>query len=117
MKNACENRRPRVGPCAEEPKGAGTPNWAEPVPEPAPKREAVPWPGSAAATLDTLNALATQWSDVLSCEADLARPVAYPWNDPRPLRLLLAWANCELMKNVAEVGILRHLFAASDRSG
>ena len=119
-------------------------DWAEPVPDRAPpttigwltwhilwwwgsassalrneniaEREAVRWPGNAAATIDALNALSTQWADVLSRATDLERPVAYPWSEPRPLRLLLAWANCELMKNVAEIGMLRHLFAASHRS-
>jgi hypothetical protein len=43
---------------------------------------------------------------------DLARPLAYPWPEPRPLRLALAWANAELMKNVAEIGCVRHLFEA-----
>lgn len=120
-------------------------DWSEPVPEPAPRttigwlawhvlwwwgsaigalrsenipeREAVLWPGNAAATIDALNALSARWSDILSRETDLDRPVAYPWSEPGLLRLLFAWANCELMKNVAEIGIVRHLFAASHRSG
>ncbi|HLY07010.1 MAG TPA: hypothetical protein VKR31_14790 [Rhizomicrobium sp.] len=69
------------------------------------------------ATVQALNAFAAQRSKILESGTDLARAVAYPWNDPRPLRLLLALANCELMKNVAEITVVRHLFAAAHRSG
>lgn len=34
------------------------------------------------------------------------------WADPGPLRLTIAWATSELMKNIAEIGCVRHLFAA-----
>lgn len=118
-------------------------DWFEPAPEPAPpvtigwltwhilwwwgsaiaavrnlpaaSRESVLWPGNAAATVQALNSFAAQWSEILTGAADLQRAAAYPWSEPRPLRLLLAWANCELMKNVAEIGGVRHLFAASRR--
>jgi hypothetical protein len=62
-----------------------------------------------------LEALSTEWSDVLSRldDSDLERPLTYPWREPRPLRLALAWANGELMKNVAEIGYVRLLFEAS----
>ena len=75
----------------------------------------VDWPGSADAVVRRLEALSTEWSDVLSRldDGDLERPLAYPWREPRPLRLALAWANGELMKNVAEIGYVRLLFAAS----
>jgi hypothetical protein len=41
--------------------------------------------------------------------ADLDRPVRYPWPEPRSLAQAAAWANQELMKNVAEIGQLRDL--------
>ena len=59
--------------------------------------------------------LSIGWSDELSRlgENDLDRPLAYPWSEPRALSLALAWVNSELMKNVAEIGCLRHHFEAS----
>lgn len=76
------------------------------------------WPGSAAAAVLLIRALSSEWSDALSLldESDLERPFAYPWSEQRPLRLALAWANSELMKNIAEIGIVRHLFEAARRS-
>jgi hypothetical protein len=76
------------------------------------------WPGSADAVRQSLELLATEWAEVLARldEADLDRPFAYPWPEPRPLSLALAWANSELMKNVAEIGYVRHLFEASRRN-
>ncbi len=75
----------------------------------------VDWPGSADAVVRRLEVLSSEWSDVLSRldDGDLERPLAYPWREPRPLRLALAWANSELMKNVAEIGYVRLLFEAS----
>lgn len=125
--------------------GTWRPDWAEPEPDPAPPvtigwitwhliwwwsgllaamrnerplaRREVVWPGSAAATVQRLEALSREWSELLAAlgESDLERPLAYPWQSPRPLRLALAWANSELMKNVAEIGYVRHLYAASAR--
>ena len=80
----------------------------------------VEWPGNADAVVRRLDALSTEWSNVLTglAESDLERPLTYPWREPRPLRLAIAWANSELMKNVAEIGYVRHLFEASrDRAG
>ena len=119
--------------------GGWYPDWAERVPDPAPpvtigwllwwggaiaavqgervpSRETVPWPGNAFATVAALNTCAETGSAIVRNEKNLKSPPAYPWNDPRPLRFLLAWVNCELMKNVAEIGVLRHLLAASLRS-
>ncbi len=72
----------------------------------------VAWPGSAAAVVQRLEALSAEWAAVLDSleESDLERPLAYPWSEPRPLRLALAWANSELMKNVAEMGCVRRAF-------
>lgn len=82
--------------------------------EPPPTHDAVEWPGSAEAVRERLHQLARDWSAVLDSlsETDLARPLAYPWPEPQQLALSIAWANSELMKNVAEVGILLHQFQA-----
>jgi hypothetical protein len=127
--------------------GAWRPDWAETEPDPAPVttngwlswhliwwwssllaavrqeqpvvRENVLWPGSAEATVHRLDALAAAWTEVLEGldEADLERPFAYPWRDARPLRIALAWANSELMKNVAEIGYVRRLYEVSRERG
>jgi hypothetical protein len=85
--------------------------------ETPPAHGEVDWPGSAHAVVRRLESLSTEWSEVLSRlgDIDLERPLAYPWRDARPLRLAIAWANSELMKNVAELGHLRHLFEAWHR--
>jgi hypothetical protein len=82
-------------------------------------RQDVVWPGSAEATVQRLRALSTDWRGELAKlgDADLERPFAYPWNEPRPLRTAIAWANSELMKNVAEIGYARLLFEARQLRG
>jgi hypothetical protein len=127
--------------------GTWRPDWSVPEPDPAPPttigwltwhliwwwsgllaalrhetpaaHHQVVWPGSADAVVQRLQSLSSEWAGVLSGleEADLERPLAYPWDEERPLRLALAWANSELMKNVAEIGCLRHLFEASRHAG
>lgn len=122
--------------------GAWRPDWADSEPSPAPPvtigwltwhldwwwsgliaavrdeprrpREGVHWPGSAARVIARLDALAAAWSRELAAlkETNLDRPLAFPWPAPRPLAEALAWANVELMKNVAEIGIVRHLHEA-----
>jgi hypothetical protein len=125
--------------------GRWRPDWPEPEPDPPPPasvgwltwhliwwwtevsavlageqaagREGVDWPGSAAATVARLRALAAGWNRLLDSDPDLDVPIAYPWSDPRPARYTLAWGNAELMKNVAEIGTVRHLWAASRDQG
>jgi hypothetical protein len=82
--------------------------------EPRVARQEVVWPGNAVGTVERLRALCTAWRAELAVisEADLERPLAYPWNEPRPLRIAIAWANSELMKNVAEIGYARLLYEA-----
>lgn len=79
--------------------------------------DAVDWPGSAEATKARLNALASDWSIFIAqlTNTDLERPFAYPWAEPRPLRLAAAWCNAEMMKNVAEIGTVRHLYEIAKR--
>jgi|HubBroStandDraft_5_1064220.scaffolds.fasta_scaffold312360_2 hypothetical protein len=77
-------------------------------------REKVVWPGSADGAKRELDTLAKDWSEILSRlgESDLEKPLAYPWDQPRAAWHTLAWVNAELMKNVAEIGAIRHLFEA-----
>lgn len=77
-------------------------------------RQALYWPGSAEAVRQRLETLSTEWGKTLATleESDLEKPIAYPWDNPRPLRYALAWANSELMKNVAEIGYVNHLYLA-----
>jgi hypothetical protein len=77
--------------------------------------DAVDWPGSADGVRRALEGLSGEWSNILSDlnDADLERPLAYPWPEPRPLRHAVAWANSELMKNIAEIGGIRHIFENS----
>jgi len=123
--------------------GVWHPDWAEPEPTPAPPvtigwltwqiiwwwsgvqsafqgkippaYHEVSWPGSAEAVLVQLESLAADWTELLATltDPDLERALAYPWTEPRPLRLALAWANSELMKNIAEIGYIRHLYDAA----
>ena len=83
--------------------------------EPVPERTSILWPGTVKATVERLEHLAQDWRTLLTqlTEPDLAQPVAYPWPQPRPLRLLLAWTNVELAKNIAEIGYARHLYEAN----
>jgi hypothetical protein len=125
--------------------GRWRPDWIVPEPDPAPATttgwltwhlgwwwsdllaavrgetpagmEEVDWPGSALAAVEGIERLAGEWTvflDSLS-EDDLERPLAHPWSEARPLRIALAWANVELMKNTAEIGMMRRLYEASRR--
>ncbi len=79
------------------------------------KRDEVYWPGDCHATVARLRELSAEWDRLLAAmhESDLEQPLAFPWHEARPTRLAIAWANCELMKNVAEIGNIRLLFEAS----
>lgn len=83
--------------------------------QPPLSHEQVHWQGSAAAVVAQIESLAAQWREALAnlTDDDLERPFTYPWQEPQPLRLALAWLNSELMKNVAELGYLRLLYEAS----
>ncbi|WP_444963639.1 DinB family protein [Nocardiopsis sp. M1B1] len=83
------------------------------------EREEVRWPGPEEAA-DWLRGLRTQWLEVLEVlegltGADLDAPAAFPWPPDSGLAVehTAAWVNGELMKNVAELGQLRLLRAAS----
>jgi DinB superfamily len=76
----------------------------------------VTWPGSGAAAVSRLRALATQWRElVLSLGPDdLARSSAFPWDADagRTVAHTVLWVNVELTKNISEIGQLRLLRAA-----
>lgn len=123
--------------------GKWRPDWADTEPDPAPPatigwltwhliwwwsaalaavrkeapviRQEVYWPGSADGVMARIDFLSGGWAYMLSRldETDLETPLAYPWSEPRALKFTLGWANSELMKNVAEIGSMRHLFEAS----
>ncbi|WP_330231845.1 DinB family protein [Nocardia sp. NBC_00508] len=90
-------------------------NHAERLTPPA--RENVHWPGDGPAAIACVRDLGTEWERVLDglTEPDLDRPTAYPWPADAGLTLahMAGWVNAELMKNVAEIGHLRMLRAAS----
>jgi hypothetical protein len=69
-----------------------------------PDRAAVLWPGTGAAALTRIRELAVEWSALLT---DLDE------SPPNTLAHLASWVNIELTKNIAEVGQLRLLRAAT----
>ncbi len=82
-----------------------------------PEREEVVWPGDAAATVAWLEQLAARWGKLLDQldEPALDAGVGFPWpaEAERTVADLLAWANIELMKNIAEIGQLTMLRTAT----
>lgn len=121
--------------------GAWRPDWADVEPDPIPvptigwltwhidwwwstaidhltaaplrARTDVTWPGSGAAAMSRLRALATRWRAILTT-ADLQRPCVFPWGADagRTVAHTALWVNVELTKNIAEIGQLRLLRAA-----
>jgi DinB superfamily len=76
-------------------------------------RENVRWPGSAEATRDWIQQLANEWLGHLksgSLDLESAERTRWPFQG-RPFRDVVAWANIELMKNAAELGYARFLYA------
>ena len=75
------------------------------------ERTAVSWPGPGEPAVAWLRGLRAEWLAALDqlTDADLAAAVpSLPDGDPRrTIGHLIAWANAELMKNVAEIGQLR----------
>ena len=77
-------------------------------------REAIMWPGDGAGVLEWLNELQQEWRAALHklTDADLrsADRTRWPFQD-RPFGDVVAWVNIELMKNAAEIGYARFLYA------
>jgi hypothetical protein len=79
------------------------------------RREDVAWPGSADATRAWLMGLHGQWvADVAALsDGELAATERTRWPfTGRPFHQLGAWLSLELMKNAAEIGYCRFLYAA-----
>lgn len=68
------------------------------------------WSGSVEASRAKLNALQVKWVEILSA-TPMDHPCAAPFPTPQPLSVIAAWVNVELMKNVAELGLLIRLYA------
>lgn len=76
----------------------------------------VVWPGSAEAARVWLSALHVQWRDSLAGMAVAAFDAPVRTHDSWPLNgcrfgQVAAWANIELMKNAAEIGCARRVYA------
>lgn len=78
------------------------------------RREDVAWPGDAEGVRDALERLRAQWQSRLGAldagELDSPARSRWPVTD-RPFGEIVAWANLELMKNAAEIGYARFLYA------
>lgn len=79
------------------------------------QRESVTWPGSADAARAWLSRLHDDWvasvAGVPDDEFGSTSRTRWPMRD-RPFVDVLAWVNVELMKNAAEIGYARFLYAA-----
>ncbi len=75
-------------------------------------REHVTWPGNAEAVRSTIADLHARWREQIGTLDDNAlRERRATWPIDRPLGEIVAWANLELMKNAAELGYARFLYA------
>ena len=78
-------------------------------------REDVFWPGSIEAANQQISELSQTWLNRLSSLPDDAwlatAQTRWPFTD-RPFSELAAWLNIELMKNAAEIGYCRFLYAS-----
>jgi hypothetical protein len=77
-------------------------------------RAHVRWPGDATGASAWIGRLETRWLALIEAldedrwtSPELSR---WPFTD-RPFRDIVAWANLELTKNAAEIGVLRFLYA------
>lgn len=78
-------------------------------------REAVGWPGTADGVRAWLGQLHGQWRAALErlTDDDLRATERSRWPlQDRPFADIVAWVNLELMKNAAEIGYARFLYAA-----
>jgi hypothetical protein len=77
-------------------------------------RERVLWPGSADAVRARLSELRNEWIAAIErlTDDDLRSPANAKWPiQDRPFSDIVGWLNVELMKNAAEIGYARFLYA------
>jgi len=77
-------------------------------------REAIDWPGDADRVRERLAGLHDSWRSAIAplSDADLRSPQRARWPmQDRPFGDVIAWVNIELMKNAAEIGYARFLYA------
>ncbi|MGI5917373.1 MAG: DinB family protein [Anaerolineae bacterium] len=83
-------------------------------------REDVRWPGSMAAVRERIERLYDDWKEILTTLPDKellsCERTRWPFQD-RPFYELAAWLNLELMKNAAEIGAGRFLYASRNHTG
>jgi len=80
-------------------------------------REQITWPGSADGVRDSLGRLHDAWVAAIGELDDdaLRSPERTRWPfAARPFGDVVAWVNVELMKNAAEIGYARFLYAVRD---
>ena len=81
-------------------------------------RDRVRWPGTADGVRDWLSRLAAEWRARLEAtaaeELRSAQRTRWPFT-LRPFADVVAWVNTELVKNAAEIGYARFLYAARQR--
>lgn len=79
------------------------------------KREDVLWPGSICAVREKMIQMHDKWRSILATLPDeefiFCKRTKWPFED-KPFFDLAAWLNLELMKNAAEIGYCRFLYAS-----
>ncbi|MCK6586627.1 MAG: DinB family protein [Polyangiaceae bacterium] len=81
-------------------------------------KELVHWPGGADEVRSSINGLQEEWRRRLDelTEDDLLSTARTRWPlENRPFVDIVAWVNVELMKNAAEIGYARFLYAVAQR--
>ena len=82
------------------------------------KREDVAWPGDADGVRAWLGGLHDRWRAAVEglTDVDLEDSALTRWPIPgRPFGDVVAWVNLELMKNAAEIGYARFLYAVREK--
>lgn len=77
-------------------------------------RESIHWPGSVESTRMWLGGLRRRWVEQVAALEDgqMASTTLAVWPfRERPFVDVVAWVNSELMKNAAEIGVIRFLYA------
>lgn len=80
-------------------------------------RENIEWPGNIQLVKQRIDSLQKEWTDRISClsDEDLLSTKNTKWPlQEKPFCDLAAWLNLELMKNAAEIGYCRFLYAARE---